>query len=720
MTAPRHLGAYRVLGLLGQGQFGTVYVCEGEVPGVGFRRVAIKQLRVWSMGGFETLVREYELLAMVRHRSLCRVYEFLDREMAVVMEYVEGVNLRTVLDALAARHEVMWADAALAIGIELADCLVQSWATPGPNGALALVHRDIKPENIMLTPKGEVKLLDFGLAAIDEPVDSGVQGTPLYMAPEQALGERVDHRSDLFSLGLVVFELILGEPTYPIPTVDRESRIDAVLLRVERADLVGEIARLRVRHPRVADARGRCLARDPARRPHDGHELAADLRRCLTSPGADALGDFAAYYFDAVGPLRPRFTPSTAADPGMMAEADAPRDVEPPPQALGGRREAMANPPPRPGGPPPRPTAPQPGPSQARPRPAAPAAPPRPAMGGKAWTPPAKDAKPVGAPATPPPASEPQNLRMVPLSREGDDPEIGAGKPSTATEFFALPKRPQAEELSELRRTDPIQGASRPAKPAAPAPAGPPPGSMPHGAGVAGPGLPPGMPMAMPMGISGPVANGGLPPGYGAYAHGSMPPDASDDLERAKSYRVFAVVAGLMMMVMSAVVVSVMVLAYGFYLANQQQVAAPREIPQVAPPPKRVVDTGGGKAEPPPPPQAPKPAGGGGGGGGGGPKPPSEPKPPKPPAPPAPVASGPVTLNIAATEPYNKAELKCDSGIRQQASFAGGVATLTNVPGPGSDSCKVVFKGGGGLPAATVVGGRSYSCSFQGTVAVCK
>ncbi len=390
---------------------------------------------------------------------------------------------------------------------------------------------------------------------------------------------------------------------------------------------------------------------------------------------------------------------------------------------VGGSPDSMANPP-RPGGPP-RPNANRPASPGARPRPAAPAPAPKPAMGGKAWTPPAKDGKPAGPVSPPAPTSDAKNLRMVPLTAEDGDAEIGQGKPSSSTEFFALPKRQSAEAVSELKRNDPIAQASRPLGAPPSAPSGPPPGSMPHGGVPAGPGLPPGMPMAVPMGISGPVAQGPLPPGYAAYQSGGLPPGANDDLERAKSYRVFAVVAGLMTMVMCALVVSLMVLSYGFYLTTQQEQAkGPESVPTVPAPRGPTVDTGGKVAPPPPPPppgnnpspkqpRPPSPAGGNN-------PAPATPKPPPQPKPPAPVASGPVTIKIGATDPYTSVELKCDGGERARGSFAGGVATIPNVPGPGQDTCRVVFKGGGGLPAAAVEGGRTYNCSFQGTVAICK
>jgi len=737
---PSKLGDYSVEAVLGEGHFGTVYMGRGQVPaGKGarserVRRVAIKQLRVWSMGGFETLVREFELLGQVRHRALCRVYEFLDRDMAVVMEHVEGCTLREILDAMSARKEPVWVDAVLVIGIELADCLVQCWSAPGPNGPLGLVHRDIKPENIMLTPGGGVKLLDFGLAAFDEPFDPGVQGTPLYMAPEQARGEPVDHRSDLFSLGLVLHELLMGAPSYPIPTQDRESRILDLLERVERADLDEELAALRDAHPRVGEVVARCLARDPRDRPVDGHELMLDLKRCGSATRGDPLADFAAYYFGQVakGTSAPAPTISPPAKPigespaevqgsgashvpGMMTD----EGVAPTPPCEGEPGKAMANPPPRPGSSPPRPKSGG-GAAGSRPRPAAPSSARRPPMGGKSWTPPKQDAKPAGASDTPAPPPA-QNLRMVPLSDEDADPEIGRGKPSSATEFFTIPKRQveSDEEFVELRRNDPVAKASQPAPGPAPganphggAPMAPPPGAAPHGMA---PGMP--VPMGVPMGISGPVAGGALPPGYGGAGMASLPPDPSQDLERAQSYRVFAVVAGLMMMVMCAVIVAMGVLAYGVYLMDQEETAATNPDILRPPPvaPQAPIDTGVKEPEPPrtpAPSTAPRPT------------PKSAPRPaptPKPPPPPAPVASGTVTVKIPTGAGISRIDVKCENSTeRWRQSFVNGTASIPNVPGPGSDKCWGTLKGPGAPMKIVVAGGNSYDCMIDGTVARCK
>jgi serine/threonine-protein kinase len=201
-------GRYEVVGELGQGQFGAVRLAVGETPARGGqsarrRLVAVKSVRESANAESLRLLRqEFALLEQVKHRAIVRVYEFLEDERAVVMEYVHGVTLRQVMEDCAAAREQVYTEAAIEIGIEVADALFQAWTTPGDNGdRLRLVHRDLKPENIMLTPAGEVKVLDFGLARVDNADFTReearrVRGTPLYMAPEQARGDEIFFRWD--------------------------------------------------------------------------------------------------------------------------------------------------------------------------------------------------------------------------------------------------------------------------------------------------------------------------------------------------------------------------------------------------------------------------------------------------------------------------------------------------------------------------------------------
>ena len=192
----------------------------------------------------------------MKHRGIVRVFEYLQDEDAVVMEYVHGVTLRTVLDHCREAREQVFTEAAVEMLCELADALYQAFTTPSDNGEpLNLVHRDLKPENIMVTPSGEVKILDFGLARVDNAEykrerGNRVKGTPVYMAPEQARGEEVSHHSDLFSLGLIAYELFLNEPAYTVP----ENSIDPlteVFDRIESGSLLRQRRELESKLPGI-------------------------------------------------------------------------------------------------------------------------------------------------------------------------------------------------------------------------------------------------------------------------------------------------------------------------------------------------------------------------------------------------------------------------------------------------------------------------------------
>lgn len=360
------------------------------------------------------------------------------------------------------------------------------------------------------------------------------------------------------------------------------------------------------------------------------------------------------------------------------------------------------NNPPRPGGAPPRPGA------RTRPgaasRPGAVARPTaRPPAGGKSWSPPGDNAptKPKAKPPSAPPTDDAvETLRMVPLSdQDAEDQEGG----KSATTFFSLPT-PKRKKQDE---------------PEAPAAAGPPPPAPGPPSGSYPPGVGPGMGSMAPgmmggMGIQGPVAGGPVAP-MGGFPQGGMPPGAiEEEISRAQSYRVFAIVTGLMFMVFSALIMTVGLAVYGLWMTAETDRERQAAVVTPPPPPRQpAVDTG--IAPPPtttPKPKPPKP-----GGGGGGTKPSPTPTPtPTPTPPPAPaVGPGPVTVTIPAGEPYTSIEVTCPSGYRQRANFSNGSASLPDVP---REDCLVTFRGG--PPARNKIsGGQSKSCTFPSGSAHC-
>jgi serine/threonine-protein kinase len=210
VTTPRIEG-YRILEELGSGAVSTVFKAAQEPLG---RVVAIKVLKTTinpSSPFAAQLEREAHVLGEIAHPNVVMLFDFVKTEskMYLVLEYVDGVSLAAVLGkATRLAPEIV-----AAIGAEIARGLAHAHAR-------GVVHRDIKPANVMLSKRGEVKISDFGIAqrerlpSVDEPLtridESAAFGTPAYMSPEQILGEVVDARSDIFSLGVVLYQLVCG------------------------------------------------------------------------------------------------------------------------------------------------------------------------------------------------------------------------------------------------------------------------------------------------------------------------------------------------------------------------------------------------------------------------------------------------------------------------------------------------------------------------------
>ncbi|MCK6506715.1 serine/threonine protein kinase, partial [Myxococcota bacterium] len=306
----RYIGDYEVIRELGSGHYGAVYLAVGETPARGRnpakrRVVAVKKLHRSDPRSVDLLSQEFALLDQVKHRGIVRVYELLEDEGAVVMEHIHGQSLKQVLEELARAKEQVFTEAAVEIGCELADALYQAYTTPGDNGEpLRLVHRDLKPANVMLTPQGEVKILDFGLARVDNADfardDKGrVKGTPVYMAPEQARGEEIDHRTDLFALGLILYELLRNAPAYAAPKGVRDP-VGDLLRAIEKGDLSRQCGELEARLPAHGPIVSRLLQRRPEDRYQTGHDALVDLRRQLYRDRGSYLAEFCEFYFGAV------------------------------------------------------------------------------------------------------------------------------------------------------------------------------------------------------------------------------------------------------------------------------------------------------------------------------------------------------------------------------------------------------------------------------------
>jgi tetratricopeptide (TPR) repeat protein len=270
------LSHYRILSRLGAGGMGEVYLAEDTKLD---RKVAIKFLSAKAAsddGAKKRLIREARAAARLDHPNICAIHEVgeSDGHSFIVMQYVDGETLAERLQ----RAPLPLLDA-LAIAEQVAHAL-------GEAHAHRIVHRDIKPQNIMLTTRGQVKVLDFGLAktrsetALDRSEEkteflvtqSGmIVGTLPYMSPEQARAEDLDGRSDIFSYGVLVYELLSGRRPFEARSA---AEIISAILTQKPPPLGGIAGAVPAAFERLVL---KCLEKEPARRYQTMEELLGDL-----------------------------------------------------------------------------------------------------------------------------------------------------------------------------------------------------------------------------------------------------------------------------------------------------------------------------------------------------------------------------------------------------------------------------------------------------------
>ena len=214
----RYIGKYRIRGELGRGGMGAVYLAEH--PGLG-REVAIKELIQTPASdpvALKRFLQEAQVMARASHPNVIQVYdlELQGNVNYIVLELVRGSSMRDWLNQGAIPPPRVFA---------VMHGVLQALDYAHKRG---IVHRDMKPENVLISDEGTVKVADFGIARlIDEPVASSTAtktgttvGTPLYMSPEQVASSRVDGRSDLYSAGIMFYELVVGQPPFTATEFD--------------------------------------------------------------------------------------------------------------------------------------------------------------------------------------------------------------------------------------------------------------------------------------------------------------------------------------------------------------------------------------------------------------------------------------------------------------------------------------------------------------------
>ena len=270
---PSTLGRYKVLKELGRGSMGVVYL--GKDPTIQ-RFVAIKTMRLDEIDDHDKLqevktrfFREAESTGRLSHPNIVTIFDAGEEDDLgyIAMEMLQG----TTLKQWSRKPNLLPLEKMIPILATVADAMDYAHQQ-------GVVHRDIKPANIMLTTDEVVKIMDFGIAKMatsSKTQTNIVLGTPTYMSPEQISGKKVDGRSDIFSLGVVMFELLTGRPPF---TADN---VSALLFAITHTPHLSVKAIRPDVSPIVKEILDRALQKDPALRYRRAGEFAAELRSCL-------------------------------------------------------------------------------------------------------------------------------------------------------------------------------------------------------------------------------------------------------------------------------------------------------------------------------------------------------------------------------------------------------------------------------------------------------
>jgi serine/threonine-protein kinase len=263
-------GRYRIVGLLGRGGMGEVYRADDLKLGQPVALKFLPEALARDGAALARFHREVRVARQLAHPNVCRVYDIgeADGRHFLSMEHIDGEDLASLLRRIGR----LPSDKA----VEIARQLCAGLAAAHDSGVL---HRDLKPANIMVDGRGKARITDFGLAGLagefrDKEVSAG---TPAYMAPEQLAGKEVTVKSDIYSLGLVLYEVFTGKPVFEARTIEELMRLREQTTPTSPSSLVKDI------DPLVERVILRCLEKEPSKRPASAIQVAAAL------PGGDPL-----------------------------------------------------------------------------------------------------------------------------------------------------------------------------------------------------------------------------------------------------------------------------------------------------------------------------------------------------------------------------------------------------------------------------------------------
>ncbi len=275
------LGKYEIRGTLGRGAMGVVY--DGWDPIIA-RRVAIKTVKIPDASDAEAVEelarfrREAQAAGRLTHPNIVGVYDYgEDGDVAyIVMEFVDGPTLKSLLE----KQERLALPEILRVMEDVLTGL-------GFSHARGIVHRDIKPANVMLTKEGQAKIADFGIARIESSsmTQAGtVMGTPAYMSPEQFMGQTVDARTDLYSAGVLLYQLLTGERPF-------EGGMTAIMHKALNTE-PPKPSQISVTSPAAMDAVvARAMAKRPEQRFPNAEAFAVAMRQAAAAPAVAGMGD---------------------------------------------------------------------------------------------------------------------------------------------------------------------------------------------------------------------------------------------------------------------------------------------------------------------------------------------------------------------------------------------------------------------------------------------
>jgi serine/threonine protein kinase len=310
----RTIGKYRVVAKLGRGGMGTVYRAIDETLD---REVAIKILNP-EFADSDVMKRfraEASMLAKLNHPSIATIYELhrSDDDLLMVMEFVPGESL----DQFVQRNGPVEPERAAYLLAQVLDAI-------GHAHAAGIIHRDLKPSNVMVTERGAVKIMDFGIARVrgaeHMTTDGYMMGTPAYMSPEQVLCQEVDGRSDLYSVGVMFYRLLTAKLPFEADTaigmVQKQISDMPTPARLHRADLPAWAVA-------IVD---RALAKSPA----DRYQTAEELRKALLDAIHDAAAEAKTLVLPSPAGIRARSSAAQGPDPNAETSiAAAPRPPAP-------------------------------------------------------------------------------------------------------------------------------------------------------------------------------------------------------------------------------------------------------------------------------------------------------------------------------------------------------------------------------------------------------